>query len=199
MDPSSGSSWTARAWCVDTMACPRARDVAATASSQMIDTMPTARRGSTLAILIGMGTPTHMLPEGMPAHWELADLVPRGVKDLRTLPEDTVAYTIGPSPPELPGSSHTPQLQAALSSQSVREALQHVASDDAPTAFGCGLGLSGDRLPRPCAGIDNAACPGVRPPRRGSTGDSRRAACRPFSTVGRRKDRQISVPLFTQC
>ena len=122
----------------------------------MIDTMPTARGRSTLAILIGMGTPTH---------WDLADPVPRGVKELRTLPKklakDTVAYTIGPSPPELPGSSRTPQLQAALSSQSVGDALQHIASDDAPTAFGCGLGLSGDRLPRPCAGIDNAACPGV--------------------------------------
>ena len=91
------------------------------------------------------------LAEGMPAQWDLADPVPRGVKDLRTLPEklakDTVAYTIGPSPPERPGSSRTPQLPAAPSSQSVREALQHVASDDAPTAFGCGLGLSGDRFP----------------------------------------------------
>ena len=56
--------------CVDTRACPRARDVADTASSEMIDTMPTARRGSALVILIGMGTPTHMLPEGMPAHWD---------------------------------------------------------------------------------------------------------------------------------
>ena len=73
------------------------------------------------------------------------------MKELRTLPKklakDTVAYTIVPSPPELPRSSRTPQLQAALSSQSGREALQHIASDDAPTAFGCGLGLSGDRLP----------------------------------------------------
>ena len=68
--------------CVDTRACPRARDVADTASSEMIDTMPTARRGSALVILIGMGTPTHMLPEGMPAHWGLADPVPRGVKEI---------------------------------------------------------------------------------------------------------------------
>ena len=143
------------------------------------------------------------LPEGMPSHWELVDLVPRGVKDLRTLPEklaeDTVAYTIGPSPPELPGSSRTPQLPAALSSQSVREALQHIASDDAPTAFGCGPGLSGDRLPgRAPLLITPPVQAAVRLDVVVAVIHAVRPAA-PSSTVGRRKGRQINFPLFTQC
>ena len=75
----------------------------------------------------------------------------RCLKDLRTLPEklakDTAACTMGPSPPALPGSSRTPQFQVALSSQSIQEALRHVAGDDAPTAVRCGLGPAGGRLP----------------------------------------------------
>ena len=103
---------------------------------------------------------------------------------MRTLPKklakDTVASTIVPSPPELPGSSRTPQLPG--------RAFLTVGARSTP-AYCQRRRANGFRVrpwtvwrppPRPCAVIDNAACPGVRPPQRGSAGDSRRAACRPL-------------------
>ena len=137
--------------------------------------MRTARGRSTLAILIGMGTPTH---------WDLADPVPRRVKDLRTLPEklaeDTVAYTIVPSPPELPSVrvplSSRPRFphnrcakRSSMLPAATRQRLSGVALDCLATA-------SPGRAPVSITPPVQAA----RPRRRGSAGDSRRAACRPL-------------------
>ena len=64
------------------------------------------------------------------------------------------------------------------SSQSIQEALQHVAGGDAPTAVRCGLGPAGGRLPGLAPVLDNAFRPGGRRPRRRGAGVSPRSACR---------------------